>query len=197
MSGFKTKLNDIKGKTERLVQHATQHHHNNKEGAAAAPSPWLGTPPPATATTSSSAAAATTSNGALQVYELSLEEDGSPSTEKSYVRLPAPTEPYLLRFTIEAGGSACKNGSLFTNHPPRAKSSSGPRTTSTGCRPTSASRSSSTCSSRARASLSSTSSTRPSSKRPLTRRPTSPSTASRRTPSACAASSVTSTSTRC
>ncbi|CAO1618688.1 unnamed protein product [Sympodiomycopsis kandeliae] len=53
----------------------------------------------------------------IDVYELKLEDDGSPSKAKSYLRLPAPTKPYYLRFTIEAGASASKQGSLWTNFP--------------------------------------------------------------------------------
>ncbi|KDN43331.1 glycoside hydrolase family 133 protein [Tilletiaria anomala UBC 951] len=55
----------------------------------------------------------------LQVFELNLEEDGSPGSERAYVRLPPPVKPYVLRFTIEAGGSACRDGRLWTNFPPR------------------------------------------------------------------------------
>ncbi|PWN22903.1 putative 4-alpha-glucanotransferase [Microstroma glucosiphilum] len=59
--------------------------------------------------------------GPIQVYQLSLEDDGSPSKEKSYIRLPAPVEPYLLRFGIEAGSVASKQGSLWTNFPPQGQ----------------------------------------------------------------------------
>ncbi|PWN52853.1 putative 4-alpha-glucanotransferase [Violaceomyces palustris] len=57
----------------------------------------------------------------IKVYELRLEEDGSPTKDASYIRLPAPVTPYVLRFSIEAGGYASKEGSLWTNFP-RAES---------------------------------------------------------------------------
>ena len=57
----------------------------------------------------------------INVYELKLEDDGSPSKDKSYVRLPAPVEPYVLRFSIDAGTLASKEGSLFTNFPASGK----------------------------------------------------------------------------
>ncbi|CAH7670497.1 amylo-1,6-glucosidase [Phakopsora pachyrhizi] len=53
----------------------------------------------------------------VTVYELTLEDDGSPSKEKAYIRLPAPVDPYLLRISIAAGSSASKAGSLLTNFP--------------------------------------------------------------------------------
>ncbi|PWN43329.1 putative 4-alpha-glucanotransferase [Ceraceosorus guamensis] len=60
---------------------------------------------------------ATETNG-VQVYELTLADDGSPSPGAGYIRLPAPHQPYALRFSIEAGSLASKDGSLWTNFPP-------------------------------------------------------------------------------
>jgi len=58
----------------------------------------------------------------LTVHELKLEEDGSPAASKSYVRLPAPyPQPYVLRFTIDAGTIASRDGVLYTNFPPADK----------------------------------------------------------------------------
>ncbi|MBW0479917.1 hypothetical protein O181_019632 [Austropuccinia psidii MF-1] len=56
-------------------------------------------------------------SGLIKVYELSLEDDGSPSKEKAYIRLPSPVKSYLLRFSIAAGTYASRAGSLFTNYP--------------------------------------------------------------------------------
>lgn len=53
----------------------------------------------------------------ITVFELRLEDDGSPSDEKSYIRLPSPVDPYLLRFSIAAGARASNSGTLFTNFP--------------------------------------------------------------------------------
>lgn len=53
----------------------------------------------------------------LTVYELKLEQDGSPNNERAYIRLPPPVKPYILRFSLDAGSSASRQGILFTNHP--------------------------------------------------------------------------------
>ncbi|PLW33615.1 hypothetical protein PCASD_15734 [Puccinia coronata f. sp. avenae] len=53
----------------------------------------------------------------ITVFELSLQDDGSPSKEKSYIRLPSPLEPYMLRFSIAAGARASNSGTLYTNFP--------------------------------------------------------------------------------
>ncbi|SNX85785.1 probable 4-alpha-glucanotransferase / amylo-1,6-glucosidase (glycogen-debranching enzyme) [Melanopsichium pennsylvanicum] len=52
----------------------------------------------------------------VKVYELVLEEDGSPNEQKSYIRLPAPVQPYVLRFSIEAGSTASQQAHLWTNY---------------------------------------------------------------------------------
>ncbi|BEJ13378.1 hypothetical protein CspHIS471_0305520 [Cutaneotrichosporon sp. HIS471] len=46
----------------------------------------------------------------VQVWELELEDDGGPGEGKSYIRLPAPTTPYVLRFSIQPGTSMTRNG---------------------------------------------------------------------------------------
>ncbi|GAA93973.1 glycoside hydrolase family 13 protein [Mixia osmundae IAM 14324] len=61
--------------------------------------------------------AQTPSETALTVWELILEDDGSPSKERKYVRLPAPVQPYVLRVSMEAGATASKAGVLHTNFP--------------------------------------------------------------------------------
>lgn len=53
----------------------------------------------------------------ITVYELKLEQHGSPSTERTYVRLPPPVKPYILRFSLDAGSTASRKGSLWTNCP--------------------------------------------------------------------------------
>ncbi|KDE06879.1 amylo-1,6-glucosidase [Microbotryum lychnidis-dioicae p1A1 Lamole] len=53
----------------------------------------------------------------LTVYAVTLEDDGSPSKAKTLLRLPPPAAPYILRIYIEAGTSASRNGSLYTNFP--------------------------------------------------------------------------------
>ncbi|CBQ68567.1 probable 4-alpha-glucanotransferase / amylo-1,6-glucosidase (glycogen-debranching enzyme) [Sporisorium reilianum SRZ2] len=52
----------------------------------------------------------------VKVYELVLEQDGSPNEQRSYVRLPAPVQPYVLRFSIEAGATASSDAFLWTNY---------------------------------------------------------------------------------
>lgn len=70
----------------------------------------------------------------LQVWELSLEDDGGPSYEKSvschaqrlrnadwlhsqYIRLPPPVRPYILRISLSPGSVATRNGILKTDFP--------------------------------------------------------------------------------
>ncbi|TDL23784.1 glycoside hydrolase family 13 protein [Rickenella mellea] len=53
----------------------------------------------------------------IQVYELRLHPDGGPSKELSYIRLPPPCIPYVLRVSLEAGTAASKNGVFKTNFP--------------------------------------------------------------------------------
>lgn len=53
----------------------------------------------------------------VAIYELKLASDGSPAARQSYVRLPPPEQPYVLRFSIQAGGLACRQGVLHTSLP--------------------------------------------------------------------------------
>ena len=74
----------------------------------------------------------------LTIYLLPLQEDGSPSQQRTvshslcsfastwadsailrfqYLRLPPPVTPYFLRISIDAGTAASKNGVLYTNFP--------------------------------------------------------------------------------
>ncbi|KIR80314.1 glycogen debranching enzyme [Cryptococcus gattii EJB2] len=53
----------------------------------------------------------------VQVWELSLEDDGGPSPEKSYLRLPPPFKPYVLRFTLQPGTDVTRNGVLKSDFP--------------------------------------------------------------------------------
>ncbi|KAI5477588.1 glycogen debranching enzyme, glycoside hydrolase family 13 protein [Pseudohyphozyma bogoriensis] len=53
----------------------------------------------------------------VTVYSVTLEDDGSPAKDKSYLRLPPPFKPYILRITIDAGTAASKKGVLYTNFP--------------------------------------------------------------------------------
>ncbi|CAO1628195.1 unnamed protein product [Parajaminaea phylloscopi] len=53
----------------------------------------------------------------IRVYDVKLEHDGSPAKGKGYIRLPAPVQPYVLRFSFDAGTVASKQGSLLTNFP--------------------------------------------------------------------------------
>ncbi|KAJ3074514.1 hypothetical protein HDU98_011104 [Podochytrium sp. JEL0797] len=53
-------------------------------------------------------------------FQIRLEDDGSPSHQKKYVRLPPPvsSHPYVLRFVLTAGTKAALPGAaLMTNHP--------------------------------------------------------------------------------
>ena len=67
----------------------------------------------------SSSPAMTTASAAdpIVVYELKLEQDGSPGKEKKYIRLPPPVKPYILRFSLEIGSLASRQGVLYTNCP--------------------------------------------------------------------------------
>ncbi|GAA5998308.1 hypothetical protein JCM5350_002093 [Sporobolomyces pararoseus] len=58
-----------------------------------------------------------TSNEQLVVYNVVLEDDGSPAQAKTLLRLPPPVTPYVLRITIDAGTAASRNGVLHTNFP--------------------------------------------------------------------------------
>ncbi|GBC01200.1 hypothetical protein RclHR1_00410027 [Rhizophagus clarus] len=53
----------------------------------------------------------------INAYRLELEADGSLSKEKSFIRLPSPFNPYILRFNIRAGSFASHRGILYTNYP--------------------------------------------------------------------------------
>ncbi|PWY97233.1 putative 4-alpha-glucanotransferase [Testicularia cyperi] len=53
----------------------------------------------------------------VKVYELRLEDDGSPDGARSYIRLPAPVKPYVLRLSLEAGSTAAKEAVLWSNYP--------------------------------------------------------------------------------
>ncbi|KPV77934.1 glycoside hydrolase family 13 protein [Rhodotorula graminis WP1] len=53
----------------------------------------------------------------LVVYAVTLENDGSPAKGKTLLRLPPPTNPYVLRITVDAGTAASRNGVLQTNFP--------------------------------------------------------------------------------
>ena len=52
----------------------------------------------------------------VKVFRLVLEQDGSPNEQRSYIRLPAPVQPYVLRFSIEAGSDASREAFLWTNY---------------------------------------------------------------------------------
>lgn len=55
---------------------------------------------------------------APQIYLLSLGDDGSPDIAGlRYINLPAPRDPYALRFAIEGTSSICRDGSLWVNIP--------------------------------------------------------------------------------
>ncbi|GAA5939281.1 hypothetical protein JCM1841_004844 [Sporobolomyces salmonicolor] len=62
-------------------------------------------------------AKATKPDSELVVYNVTLEDDGSPAPAKTLLRLPPPTAPYVLRITIDAGTAASRNGVLHTNFP--------------------------------------------------------------------------------
>ncbi|CAB4386835.1 unnamed protein product [Rhizophagus irregularis] len=53
----------------------------------------------------------------INAYRLELEADGSLSNDKSFIRLPPPINPYILRFNIRAGSFASHRGILYTNYP--------------------------------------------------------------------------------
>ncbi|KIJ55238.1 glycoside hydrolase family 133 protein [Sphaerobolus stellatus SS14] len=53
----------------------------------------------------------------IQVYELQLDPDGGPNKARSYISLPPPIRPYILRMTLDAGTPASRNAVLKTNFP--------------------------------------------------------------------------------
>ncbi|WWD07354.1 glycogen debranching enzyme [Kwoniella europaea PYCC6329] len=53
----------------------------------------------------------------VQVWELALEDDGGPGEGKDYIRLPPPTRPYVLRFSIRPGTNVTRNGVLKSDFP--------------------------------------------------------------------------------
>ncbi|EJD52078.1 hypothetical protein AURDEDRAFT_120639 [Auricularia subglabra TFB-10046 SS5] len=53
----------------------------------------------------------------IQVYELELDPDGGPNKDRSYIRLPPPYRPYILRVTLQSGTPATRNGVLKSNFP--------------------------------------------------------------------------------
>ncbi|ODO11295.1 glycogen debranching enzyme [Cryptococcus amylolentus CBS 6273] len=53
----------------------------------------------------------------VQVWQLALEDDGGPGPGKDYIRLPPPTRPYILRFSLEPGTDVTRNGVLRTDFP--------------------------------------------------------------------------------
>ncbi|WVQ80205.1 glycogen debranching enzyme [Cryptococcus sp. DSM 104549] len=53
----------------------------------------------------------------VQVWELALEDDGGPDASKTYVRLPPPVRPYILRFSIQPGTDVTRNGVLKSDFP--------------------------------------------------------------------------------
>ncbi|TXT04967.1 hypothetical protein VHUM_03787 [Vanrija humicola] len=54
---------------------------------------------------------------AVLVWELWLDGDGGPPEGKSYVRLPPPVKPYVLRFSIHAGTPCTRNAVLKSDFP--------------------------------------------------------------------------------
>ncbi|PFH46873.1 glycoside hydrolase family 133 protein [Amanita thiersii Skay4041] len=53
----------------------------------------------------------------IRVYELRLDPDGGPHESRSYIRLPPPYVPYVLRVSLDVGTPASKNGIFKTNFP--------------------------------------------------------------------------------
>lgn len=55
------------------------------------------------------------------VYLLRLADDGSPDVPDQYIYLPAPKNPYTIRFAIGGASSVTRGGSLWTNIPAKGK----------------------------------------------------------------------------
>ncbi|KAK8847657.1 glycogen debranching enzyme [Kwoniella newhampshirensis] len=53
----------------------------------------------------------------VQVWELLLEDDGGPAEGKSYIRLPPPVRPYVLRVSIRPGTEVSRHGVLKSDFP--------------------------------------------------------------------------------
>lgn len=53
-----------------------------------------------------------------EVYQLPLNDDGSPDVAGQYVYIAPKTQnPVTIRFTIEGTSSICRHGSLWVNIP--------------------------------------------------------------------------------
>ncbi|KAF9354066.1 hypothetical protein BGX26_008122 [Mortierella sp. AD094] len=57
----------------------------------------------------------------ITIYRVALDDDGSPAENASYLRLPPPNKPYILRFKVIAGSLASNQGVVWTNYPPEGK----------------------------------------------------------------------------
>ncbi|BFZ63502.1 bifunctional 4-alpha-glucanotransferase/amylo-alpha-1,6-glucosidase [Saitoella coloradoensis] len=51
------------------------------------------------------------------IYTLALNDNGSPRIEGRFLRLPAPYEPYTLRFEIEGGSQVTRDGVFMCSYP--------------------------------------------------------------------------------
>lgn len=53
------------------------------------------------------------------IFSILLQDDGSPSERKKYIRLPPPNpeNPYKVRFILPAGCDALRHGKIMTNYP--------------------------------------------------------------------------------
>ncbi|KAK6362916.1 hypothetical protein TWF730_000368 [Orbilia blumenaviensis] len=56
-----------------------------------------------------------------KVHLLVLDDAGVPDVNGTYIRLPPPVEPYILRFQIEGTSSITRQGSLWVNIPEKGK----------------------------------------------------------------------------
>ncbi|KAF9397406.1 hypothetical protein BGX21_008912 [Mortierella sp. AD011] len=57
----------------------------------------------------------------ITIYRVALDDDGSPAENASYIRLPPPNKPYILRFKVITGSLASNQGVVWTNYPPEGK----------------------------------------------------------------------------
>ncbi|CCG80823.1 Glycogen debranching enzyme [Taphrina deformans PYCC 5710] len=51
------------------------------------------------------------------VHVLRLDDLGAPVVDGKYIKLPAPYEPYILRFELDGNASVCRAGTFTTNYP--------------------------------------------------------------------------------
>jgi glycogen debranching enzyme len=58
---------------------------------------------------------------AQSVYLLPLTDGGAPDVKGTYIYLPPPIKPYIVRFIVKGTSSITRKGSLWTNIPAKGE----------------------------------------------------------------------------